>query len=291
MTARVHFIIRFYGPIFVAVIFMFLTIFIPEVLKNSHVSMGADFEVLWIFKVPLDFWFDKETTLRLLFTVGAFCSVLVSLTTDFSKFFPKQMSMDVYFDTKGIEDTLSMFGRGSLDDLPISKNWRELVSIYNTEVEKGLSVLRVTEHIPDLPALSDFPRDMIHAKGSTTFFVERVSPISYRIMGSTGQLEIGLDVPKFGRKYFRSEFHLRETSANHIRPSFLDIFFKREIVLKPEFKQVFTTFEPSANAPFDHVVIGLTKIILIPLPEFSNSLYLWRNSDGNLVPIAYAIYY
>jgi hypothetical protein len=98
-----------------------------------------------------------------------------------------------------------------------------------------------------------------------------------------------LDVPKKSRRSFHTAFELRETAANHIHPDFWNLLKSPSVVLKPEFKQIFSTEGGEHNAPLDHIVIGWTKIFLLPFPHLTNTVYLWKLPNGTTVPVGYAI--
>jgi hypothetical protein len=133
-------------------------------------------------------------------------------------------------------------------------------------------------------------RDLLHAHGETILSVQRVSWLLYKVVSGGGSLKLVLenrDRPVFR---FRSEFYLRDTGDNYIRPSILELMRSPTVMLRPEFKQVFQIEHGGADAPFDHRVAAVTKLRLLPTPSFSDTLYMWRDHDGKAVPVAYAIY-
>lgn len=217
--------------------------------------------------------------------------IMFAFNIDFSKYFPTALRMDVYFDVRGIERTMNLFSDQTWKDILLVENWHSLIGQYDAEVSVSLDRLWKSRGIQGTPPPEDFRRELLHARGETTFKVEKVGWLAYKIVEGDGRLEYELDVPKKPTRRFRGEFYLRDTAANHIRPSLLELMRSCSVELRPEFKQVFSIEEGGADAPFDHIVIGMTKVLLLPVPSFSNTLYLWKARNGRIVPIAYCVYY
>ena len=199
--------------------------------------------------------------------------------------------MDVYFDLPGIERTLGLFRKEQLRPISLADNWKGLLGNYDREVKHSLTQVWRRRGSRDLATLADMSREFVHARGEAIFRAERVGVFAYHIVESKGSLDYEVDIPKKPKIKFRGEFYLRETAANHIRPSLLELIWSRDIVIRPEFKQVFSVEQDGVDAPFDHVVICVTQVSLLPVPSFSNTLYLWQLPDGMTVPIGYAVYY
>ena len=84
--------------------------------------------------------------------------------------------------------------------------------------------------------------------------------------------------------------HTIGARPNHIRISLLKLLKSPVVVLMPEFKQIFSVEAGGEDAPFHHTLIGLTKVYLFPFPSFSDTVYLWKLSDGSIIPVGYGIY-
>jgi hypothetical protein len=198
--------------------------------------------------------------------------------------------MDVYFDQKGIKRTLRVFSDRDLADLIPASDWEMRVPRYDAEVVAGLNSLWLSRGTQNSPTLDNMGRELLHAQGETLLSVHRVNWLLYKISSGKGSLELLLesrDQPVFR---FRSEFYLRDTADNYIRPRLIDLCRSPSIILRPEFKQVFQIEHGGADAPFNHRVAAVTRIRLLPTPSFSDTVYLWRDYDGRTVPVAYAIY-
>ena len=293
MNTAGRFALRFYLPLAFALFLVLLFIFSPKIIPDgSQVKLEAGFQIgIFGIKVPLATLVEQIWVIRGTLIAVVLACVMFAFNVDFSKYFPTLLRMDVYFDIRGIERTLNLFADQTRKDILLAENWNSLVAQYDEEVSVGLDQLWKSRGIQGTPPPEEFRRELLHAQGETTFKVEKVGLLAYKIVEGDGRLEYELDVPKKPKRRFRGEFYLRDTAANHIRPLLLELLRSRSVELKPEFKQVFSIEEGGADAPFDHIVIGITKVFLLPIPSFSNTLYLWKARNGRVVPIAYCVYY
>lgn len=287
-----HFLLRFYVPILIGAIVLSLAIFSPQLVPTGpkvELEVGLLVGVLGL-KVPLGTWLENAWAIRLVTAIVGISCFAFALLIDFSKYFPRRLGMDVYFDQKGIQRTLRVFSDRDLADLVPASDWEARVSRYDAEVVAGLNSLWVSRGTQDSPTLENMGRELLHAQGETVISVNRVKLLLYKVSSGKGSLELVLenrDRPVFR---FRSEFYLRDTADNYLRPKFVDLFRSPNIMLRPEFKQVFQIEHGGADAPFNHRVVAVTKIRLLPTPSFSDTVYLWRDDDEKTVPVAYAIY-
>lgn len=269
-----------------------LVIFSPQLVPTGprvELEVGLLVGVLGI-KVPLGTWLESAWIVRLIAAMVGFICFVFALGIDFSKYFPRRLGMDVYFDPEGVTRTLRMFSAQELGDLAPAEDWKDRISKYDSEVVAGLNSLWAHRGTNNPPSLENMGRDLLHAQGETTLVVQRIAWLLYKVISGSGNLQLVLesrDRPVFR---FRSEFYLRDTSDNYIRPRILQLARSPTVMLQPEFKQVFKIEQGGADAPFDHRVAAVTKIRLLPTPSFSDALYLWRDHDGKTVPVAYAIY-
>lgn len=284
------FALAFYVPLLVSGLLFYTVLVSPKFIAPSpNVEFKAEVSVLGI-KIPLAVWLKKVWILRSLLIAGAIVSLTRALAVDFSRHFPTRLSMDVYFDEKGIERNLKVFSAKELNELSLAPDWKQHIGTYMELVKSSLLTLWRQRHLKDTPDIGDLTRDMVHARGETTFIVKRFGLFSYRIAESLGRLDYDLDVPKKPRRSFCSVFELRETASNHIRVDLGEVVKSASIILKPEFKQIFAMEAGGQQAPFDHIVVGLTKAFLLPFPHFTGTIYLWKLQSGQTVPIGYCLY-
>ncbi len=198
--------------------------------------------------------------------------------------------MDLYFDIRGIERTLGLFSAKDGREVFLADEWHSLIKEYDKQVSTSLVTLWKTRGVQGTPTAEEYLRELLHAGGETTFKVEKIGWLIYKIVESQGHLEYQLDVPKKPQRRFRGEFYLRDTAANYIRPSVRDLLHSPSVVLRPQFKQVFLIEEGGTDAPFDHILIAMTRVQLFPIPLFSDTLYLWKTTNEKAVPVAYCVY-
>lgn len=290
MRSLRSFALHFYVPLLISGFLIFIVVASPKFVNlKPGLEINGEVSVLGIH-VPLPIWLERVWLLRVVLLAASFASLIRAISIDLSKFFPSRLQMDVYFDAKGIERSLKLFTKDELDDVSLAINWKQHISSYDESVRSSLGRLWRPHDHREVPDIADFARDLIHARGSTRFVVKKVGPISYRIVQSSGRLDYDWDVPRKPRRSFCTVFELRETANNHLRPHLWKLLKTRSIVLKPEFKQFFSVEAGGEHAPFDHIVIGLTKALVFPFPQITNTIYLWKLPDETSVPVAYGVY-
>ena len=269
-----------------------LTIFSPILIpksQNLDLELGISVGVLG-FKIPLSTWVENSILVRIIaFAAGVFF-IAFGLLIDFSKYFPQRLKVDVYFDQKGIARTLRQFTNGDLKDLEPPENWQTQIQNYDKGVVSALNSLWTQRNTSNTPPIENIGRDFLHAVGETQLLVSRTSPLRYKIVQGGGQMNLTVEARNRTTFKFQSAFYLRETRANYLRPRVSELLKSPSIILRPEFKQVFQIEHGGVDAPFDHVLVALTKISLVPAPSFSDTLHLWRNNEGKYIPVGYAIY-
>ena len=287
------FFLRFYAPI-IAGLMVSVSGFL---LKGDHPEGLPEIEIAIPFtpfriKIPLPRALRRAWFARLGLQALAAFLVLWGLNTDFSKFFPAHLRMDVYFDESGIKDLLANFDSADLAAAELNRDWVKCRPQYDNGVKRVLA--RSWSRV-DPRYISDTTRmagGNTQGKGTTSFVVERVGIMAYRIVEGRGELQHTSDIPGREIRPFTTFFELRDSPQNHLRPSVLALIRSPSIVIRPEFKQALSS-DPhrDIHIPFDHVMVGMTRIRLLPFPAFGNSLYLWRGACGGSVPIGYAVYY
>ena len=291
------FALRVYLPIIIALFLLFLLLFAPKVKAPATTtaapvgaSLGIQVGIMGV-NLPLDLWLRRVWLLRLSTIVVSAALLIFAVSVDPSEYFPHRLRMDVYFDEEGIARELQKLNSNSELRHEINEQWRELLSEYDSEVKRSLAILWAHNQQASFPDTQDFRRALLHARGETTFIVERVGILAWRVTESRGRLDFNLDVPHKIPGRFTTLFSLRESPSNHIRPNLWKLVLSPAVTVSPEFRQILAATAGDQNSPFDHIVVGMTRITLLPFPAFSNTLYLWRRVGGDHVPIGYAVYY
>jgi len=291
MTEWVGFVLKVYGSLFVAFLLLIAAIRVRISRASDDESFKATLGIWGItLDIPVGQIFSRRWLVRAGFVTLATFFLILGISTDISKYFPRNLKMNVYFDMVGIENLLSDLSEEEEKALSIAANWKDHVAEYDQLASQHLNALWSGLSSNTTPRVKAGIRESIHAFGSTTFDVARISPIRYRIVGASGQLNHKVQPVGEAEMHFQTEFSLRETSNNFIDATLAKVISGH--LITPEFNQVFYVgplFNISINV--DHVVVGATRIKVFPVPKFGNTLYLIRLPSNELVPIAYGIYF
>jgi len=207
------------------------------------------------------------------------------LVLDFSSFFPSTYEMDVFYDEEGIENSLSHFTEDELEEIGFSGCDKNITNIYYKDLDERINSML---NYQGFFSLKD---GIVHSHGETDFKVIKKSGFhKYRIKKAKGELTHVLERPNTGDISLKTFFDLIPTSYDHLNPSFSDIFIKRRIILQPRCKQILAEKNRSDGILFDHILVGITRVVLFPVPTFKNTVYFYESSNGRLIPIGYAVY-
>ncbi|MES2324936.1 MAG: hypothetical protein V4633_21975 [Pseudomonadota bacterium] len=290
------FVKRFYVPLLVAIVLASLVLFSPRILSaTAPATLEAEIKVAIIgLKIPLAAFEQSEAIVRYSALVVAALLLGYALNINFSNYFPQRLRLDAYFDVQGIERTLATFRPEDLAQLGIDPEWRASILDYDLEMVASLKGVWRQQGLQDPWPDGESPRDYFQCAGTTTFVVERKSFLTYKVTNAVGDLSYRADFPKRDRRTFRGMFDLRDTASNYIRPKFLDLLRSPSVLISPQFMQVFRIEawnDSGTTGPFDHILVAATKVTLLPIPSFGDSVYLWRNPQGRLVPVSYCVYH
>lgn len=292
-------LLRFYLPILVG----FFVVNLARSVKVGGESQRLVIDLLFftfplplpatVRDWPLPSWLKSERGVKGSVLVAGLAMIFFGLGADFSRFFPAVLKMDVYFDKDGIQRELSYLSAAERLTLRIAPEpWDSVQAAYVTEIKAHLTAFWRVGAQGQIPDTSGMARSNTHASGQTTFAVTRDGLLKYRIVDSEGELDVVADVPNRPLQPMRTFFSLTDSPHNHLRPSLANLLLGREMVIDPKFKQILGA--PSTDpklAPFDHIVVGATRVSILPVPNFSPSVYLLEQADGRRVPIGYAIYH
>jgi len=293
MTHAGDFFARFYIPIIAGVVVAIVAYMLKEVKRDGLPEIGIDIPLTPLkLKLPLPralkrIWFSRLSLYAL-----AVLLMIWGLDADFSKFFPAHLRMDVFFDELGIQRVLAEFDSSELRSAGVMEGWTACRSKYDESVKSALarSWARIDPvYVSDTAGMIS---ENTHGRGSTSFVVERVGTLAYRIVESRGELQHSADIPGKEIRPFTTFFELRDSPQNHIRPKLLDLVRRPVVMIRPEFKQALSS-DPRRGTyvPFDHIMAGMTHVRLLPFPAFGSTVYLWRGSCAGSVPVGYAVYY
>ncbi len=286
------FVYRFYFPLVLSLTLAVVATLIPSLITPSTTILEAELIKIGVLgiKIPLAEWSENVWIARLAIYGWAAALFAYGVSLDFSKYFPTRLKFDVYFDVKGIERTLNQIPSGHWARLELDADWKDDLPEYDQDVVASLRALWASQNMPNMWPHDPALRDLLHASGETTFVVNRIGFLTYKITQSEGSLAYEADIPRQKRQTFRGAFHLRDSDSNYIRPNLLTLLKSPTILIAPQFMQVFQLDAWPTSGTFDHILVAATRISLIPVPAIGDTLYLWKSHKGGWIPIAYCIY-
>ena len=268
-------LLELYGPFVAAV---------SIVVAAFRLNFGAD-PVVKIEKYGFDIVVTKNFAGKIVIVFGAFSALSYYVFKDMSTFFPENLEMDVYYDEKGIEESLEMFSSDELSELGYSGIDTNIVSGYFSSIDSKLK--------SELGYNTFFrtANSVIQSTGSATFKVRKISGFhNYYVEESTGRLIHKLHAPNLPQLEMVSFFEKIASPSDYIKAEFQHIFLAQSIVIDPKFKQIVAEHYRSNGIQFDHILVCVTKIRLLPFPKFGNTIYFLESSNKQLTPVAYAVY-
>lgn len=272
-------ILQLYVPFILACLLLGVAI----ALKRGDVGKISIPLLFFSLELPI----KNTSTLRLLFISGAILALVPYALYDYSALFPMHLSMDVYFDEEGIRESLGMLSDEQHADLKIQIGFQETQRQYLASMNQKIFLAAAIENF-----FSDRVANTTHANGEIHLVIKKVAGIQrYHITEAKGSLLIVSQRPNEEAKEVRTFFEKSFSKNDHIALSFFDLFRQGGIIIKPEFKQIIAEHYRNTNQTFfDHTLLCVTKLRLFPYPSFSRTIYFYKDEQGNLAPVAYAIY-
>lgn len=241
--------------------------------------------LLTISRFGFDFVLTRNIAGKVAFIAGALSLLSSYIYLDYSKFFPSHFEMEVFYDEKGIQSNLALFTSEELQSLGYQGFSKNEVEEYYRSLDERLGTLL---HYEGFFSVRD---GTVHSKGQTSFKVQQTDGIhNYYISESRGELSHTLERAGKSTISFLSFFEKLSSPNDYLRPKLIELLLNREVVIAPKFKQILAEKNKSDGVIFDHVLVGATKIYLVPYPRNSNTVYFSETKSHGLVPIGYAVY-
>jgi hypothetical protein len=272
------------GRLYLPLLFAILTFTYIFIVRKSAEKVEIPINIFSIieFKLPISSGIVKKVLLIILtlILIGSY------LTRDYSKLFPSELDMEVFYDEEGLKKTIDI----------LTPDEKKTIGINYLDYDKYQAVYydALDEKVKEILKCNDFfkiKNGIVHSSGMTTIKVEKINGFqNYYITESKGRLDHTCEAPNIESVSFSSSFDKINSSNDYLKPDLYRIFFNGEIILNTLYKQILSEGWRSNPVPFHHTVIGVTKIYLFPFPRYSNTLYLYKHDKGGLIPIAYAVY-
>lgn len=220
---------------------------------------------------------------RLLLFTSFIPTLLFYTFYDYSKLFPKNLSLEIFYDKEGIMTNLNKYSPNELSKMNIDTNFSVRDTFYFRSLDKEI------QKFTNIKTFFSTVNGSMHSEGYTSFIVEKINGCQkYQIKESNGEVTHLLEQPENTPLKIKSFFDKMNSPNDYIEVTLLDIV-RGGIILKPLFKQTIAENNKSDGARFNHCLCGLTKINVFPLPNYSNTIYLLKYGN-RFIPVGYAIY-
>lgn len=275
-------ITKIYGPIIISAVLLLLLFSLRKEEDLGRIEINPTFLGISILKYGLpisNVWLARAILLCLSIAV---LSLLIFM--DYSNFFPNHLKMEVFFDKKGIHDSLKAFSEEEFKQMGIPDNYEEFQNRYYDDL--NIEVRRLFQKDENFW----IPAENIHSQGETSFYAEKLPGVQkYHIKESEGKLTHAIEIPNMPMLQFKSFFEKLNSKYDYLTPSLTEMFIKHRVILQPRFKQIFAENLKSEGKSFHHTLVCFTKVNLFPYPKVCNTIYLTELNEG-VIPIGYAIY-
>jgi hypothetical protein len=222
---------------------------------------------------------------RISLFVGAFAFLSTYLFYDYSAFFPRNYELEIFFDERGISQSLSVFSSTELRNLSMPTDLRRYREQYFQQID---SEIEQTFANREFFTLKD---GHVHSIGRSQVLAEKISGWqNYHIKVAEGELTTLSEVPNKPVRQFYTRFERLPSADDYIRLSLADLFVRHHIVVRTENKQVLVQNNMPDAFVFKVTLVGITKLTVFPWPHVSNTVYLANFENVGLVPVAYAIH-
>ncbi len=277
-TARI--LTRLYGPAVMAVICISLCFFASPSAGSSHVNLSL-FGIVDL-TIPL----SNAIYVRALLILAGLAALATYLWIDFSELFPSPLTMEVFFDRKGLADVVATYTPDERKALAIPDDYERFQHTYYADLDKVLADDLDREKV----FLAD--RATFHSEGKATFVVKKASGVqTYHLEEASGELNHTFEEPGRPSVSFTTFFEKMPSARDTISVSIIKICITRHVMTVPKFKQMLSRGGRAGRQLFHHTVHGATKVGILPFPKIRRSLYLYEDKESEyLVPIAYAVY-
>lgn len=269
-------IIQFYIPLIIFILLIFFAI------KGKF---GNNAPFITFSQYGLDLIISNKNAIKIFMIFSGFISLLTYTQINIADYFPTNYDMQVFYDKKGLNNNLTIFTEEELQKLGYQGEASDDVSTYFKLMDEKI---KQTLHYRGFFSVRN---GIVHSKGTTSFKIQKTKGLQeYYIEESKGELLHTMEIAGKKSLTFMSFFEKLPSNKDYIRPTIKEMLINQEIVLAPKFKQIVAEKNKSDGSAFDHILIGVTKVYLLPYPHYSNTVYFLETINNNLVPIGYAIY-
>jgi len=271
--------LKLYGPFLLATLFVAACFLVKE--SEEGVLTLSFLGNLGSISVPI----SSLPAMRGILVIVALLSLFFYFLMDCSTFYPSSFDVEAFYDSRGLDEALSVFDQKEKEQLHIAVNYDVFKKKYYQELDLTLS------RALGIEKFFDMEDGAVHSTGKATFRLEKITGIQrYHIVESGGDLNHTLELPNKPPRGFYSLVQKLPSKADFISPGFSEIILKNTIILRPIYKQVLAKASNAEQTVFHHTLIGVTKAKILPWPRFYSTIYFADFHENGLVPIAYAVF-
>lgn len=223
---------------------------------------------------------------RIILVLGVFAFLSSYLFYDYSTFFPQDYQMEVFFDERGIAQSLGTLSSDEHQSLAIPADFKNYQQQYFQQIDS--EIRHIFGNRADFFNLRD---GYVHSVGDAHVVPEKIDGWqNYYVKRADGELTHILEIPNKSPQQFYTRFEKLPSEDDYIRASLTDLFVRHHIVLRTQYKHILVQNNLSQEFVFKLTVVGVTKPTVFPWPRVSNTIYLADFRNVGLVPVAYAVY-
>jgi hypothetical protein len=229
---------------------------------------------------------SNRLLLRSSLLLGLFASLSWYLFYDYSGFFPREYKMEVFFDERGIVQSLALLSQQERESLDIPPSTQKYQEQYFQQVDS-----EIQHSLGSHSSFFSLRDGYVHSAGRAQIVADKTRGWqNYYVKSADGELTHILEVPNKSPQPVYTRFEKLPSKDDYIRLSLTDLLVRHHIMLRTQYKQALVQNNLSDEFVFKFTVVGITKVTVFPWPSVSNTIYLADFGNSGLVPIAYAIY-
>jgi hypothetical protein len=283
-----------YLPFAIAITLLTLAITTTEIAATGRIGLFLQNLKIGAFglDLPIGRLFTEIQLFRATAIVGAIIAIIFALSLNIASLFPSELTFDVYYDIQGIRRKISELGLTRDESIKILPDWEDHLLVYEEMILTSLRALwhKDTERLALVPTLAQF-RGSMSGIGKSTVQLRRIGLLHYRFVSSGGRVEFSVNQQKKARLAFTMEFHLRESPHNHVRIPFSELIPFPRVKIYPEYRQAFSIDSFNQSNVYDHALIVHSVLKVLPVPAYSDSIYLYEIPGKGYIPIGYCVYH
>ncbi len=271
--------LKLYGPVVLSLIA--LTAIFATKVGQGQTTLTLHPLPFTDFQIPV----SNNVIAKVLLVIGIPGFLSAYLFYDYTKFFPKNMDMEVFYDDSGIQQSLRVFSSPEMESLHIAKDDKAYRRQYFEKLDAELSTaLRAQRRF--------FSQEgSLHSAGTTSIVVEKTGVWQdYHVVKADGQLTNVLEAANLPSQTIYTRFEKLPTGGDYVHLTLRDLLVSRSMILRVQNKQFLIEYKAQEEVPFKVSVSSATKVSIFPWPRIANTVYFADFAGVGFVPVAYAVY-